>query len=185
MEDVLGINNQSAGSYLKHSHKNNCWQINGESVSDIVYLLVDPTTIKTGWGCYDGEYDYVWDEKPSVRVPQPSPDYKRAFSVRLYSKEYGNLLWQGYTWGEAQGFNNMCRLFWDEISSQNGNVAMIKYTGTEEKQFKVGSSSVPLFEFSKWVPKPSEFTQDAQQEILPNEDNTSDLIGDDSDPLPF
>lgn len=158
MEDLLGINISSGNVYIKHSSKEQCWVIGEDIHEDINYILVDPSTIQTGWGFYDGGYHFAWDEKPGVKGAQPTPDHKRAFSVWLYTKEHGPTLWRRFTWGEGQGFNKMCSLFWSDLKNNEGKVPCIMYKGSKYEKFNVGGSAIPQFEFIKWVDKPAEFT---------------------------
>jgi len=155
--DILGINSSADNVFIKHSSADKCWMIGEEIHEDIVHILVDPATIQTGWGIYEGGYNWVWDEKPGVSKGQPSSDYKRAFSIWIYSKEHGSKIWRRFSWGEGQGFNNLCSTFWNDIKANEGKVVHVKYTGATVEKFKVGQAAIPLFEFVKWTEKPAEF----------------------------
>ena len=81
--DILGLNGGGSDSlYIKHSSKDKTWQTQDGEIN-LIHFLVDPTSIQTGWGMYDGMYNFTWDERPGVKGIQPGPDYKRAFSVSL------------------------------------------------------------------------------------------------------
>ena len=183
--DVMGINNtdEQQLQFIKHSSKNKCFMA-GENKLNIQNFIIDPATIKIGWGVYEGIYDYVWDEKPGVRCAQPTPEWKRAFSIEMYTSAYGAMLWRNFTWGETQGVNKMLSLIWDDINANAGKVAAFTYTGVEDVNFKVGSSSVPQFTFKAWLDRPAEFvmpSQDAPPASEP-EDPFNGLTNDD---LPF
>jgi hypothetical protein len=155
--DILGLNGGGSDSlYIKHSSKDKTWQTQDGEIN-LVHLLVDPASIQTGWGMYDGLYNFTWDKKPGVKGVQPGPDYKRAFSVSLYIPDVGTRLWQRFTWGEGEGFNNMCSTFWNDIQKNPGKVPHLQYTGSKTQEFKVGSSSIPEFSFVKWTDKPADF----------------------------
>tara|TARA_R110002033_G_scaffold3035_3_gene18682 strand:+ start:2524 stop:3150 length:627 start_codon:yes stop_codon:yes gene_type:complete len=155
--DILGLNGGGSDSlYIKHSSKDKAW-ITADGEINLVHFLVDPTSIQTGWGMYDGMYNFNWDEKPGVKGVLPGPDYKRAFSVNIYIPDVGTRLWQRFTWGEGEGFNNMCSTFWNDIQKNPGKVPHLQYTGSRVQEFKVGSSSIPEFSFVKWTDKPADF----------------------------
>ena len=162
--DILGLNGGGSDSlYIKHSSKDKTWQTQDGEIN-LVHFLVDPTSIQTGWGMYDGMYNFTWDERPGVKGIQPGPDYKRAFSVSIYIPDVGTRLWQRFTWGEGEGFNNMCSTFWNDIQKNPGKVPHLQYTGSRVQEFKVGSSAIPEFTFVKWADKPADFGVDAPKE---------------------
>jgi hypothetical protein len=155
--DILGINGSSDNVYIKHCSTSKCWKVGDEALDNVVHLLIDPATIQTGWGIYEGAYSWQWDDKPGVGKPQPTPDHKRAFSVWMYTKEHKGKLWRRFSWGESQGFNALCATFWNDISANEGKVVHVKYTGAKVEKFKVGQAAIPAFEFVKWVDKPEDF----------------------------
>ena len=155
--DIMGINSTSDSIYVKYSSSDQCF-MSGEDIIEAPKFLVDPETIQIGWGIYEGAYDWVWDEKPGVRTSQPTPDWKRAFSVWIFYKEEGPKLWRRFSWGESQGFNQLLSMIWNDIPANKGKVAVIEYIGGEEVKFKVGKSAIPKFKFVAWVDKPAEFT---------------------------
>ena len=155
--DVMGINSSGSNlNFIKFDQEHKVW-IAGEDFVEEEAFLIDPSTIQIGWGNYDGSYSWTWDEKPGVRAQQPTPDWKRAFSVWLYFKHAGPKLWRRFSWGESQGFNDMCGMIWDDIKANPGKCACFKLVGHEEKKFKIGQSQIPKFEFVKWVDKPEGF----------------------------
>ena len=71
--DILGLNGGGSDSlYIKHSSKDKTWQTQDGEIN-LVHFLVDPTSIQTGWGMYDGMYNFTWDERPGVKGIQPGP----------------------------------------------------------------------------------------------------------------
>jgi hypothetical protein len=154
--DILGINSGGDNVYIKHSPDKG-WMIGDESLNNVVHILIDPATIQTGWGIYEGAYSWEWDDKPGLSKGQPTPDHKRAFSVWIYTPEQGSKLWRRFSWGESQGFNKMCALFWNDIKANPGKVVHVKYTGAKVEKFKVGQAAIPEFEFVKWTDRPAEF----------------------------
>jgi len=176
--DILGLNSGASDSlYIKHSSKDKTW-VTADGEIQLVHLLIDPSTIQTGWGMYDGLYNFTWDEKPGVKGVQPGPDKKRALSVSMYIPDVGTRLWQRFTWGEGEGFNNMCSTFWNDIGKNPGKVPHLQYTGSKVQEFKVGSSSIPEFTFVKWADKPADFNAvppKAPSEGFNFSDNTNTL----------
>jgi hypothetical protein len=155
--DILGINGSSDNVFIKHSSQSNCWMSGEDEHRDIVHILIDPSTIKTGWGIYEGGYHWQWDDKPGVAKSQPTSEHKRAFSVWMYTKEHKAKLWRRFSWGESQGFNSLCATFWNDINANPGKVVHVKYTGAKVEKFKVGQAAIPEFEFVQWVDKPEDF----------------------------
>lgn len=164
--DIMGLNSSDDNNiYIRHSSKDQAFMIGTDKVTDKKFVL-DPATIQIGWGCYEGTYQWLWDDKPGVRAEQPNPDWKRAFSVWLYFKEVGPKLWRRHSWGEAKGFNQMLSLIWNDINANPGKVAAFEYVGCEVEKFKVGESAIPKFNFLAWTDKPAGF-------ITSNVDNTN------------
>jgi hypothetical protein len=155
--DILGINTSGENVFIKHSSTDKCWMVGEEAHQDIVHILIDPASIQTGWGIYEGGYSWEWDDKPGVSKGQPTSEHKRAFSVWMYTKEHGSKLWRRFSWGESQGFNSMCATFWNDIKANPGKVVHMKYTGAKVEKFKVGQAAIPQFEFVKWADKPADF----------------------------
>jgi hypothetical protein len=157
--DLLGLNSQGQSLFIKHSHKDKCWMRGGEIIEP-KYLFVDPSTAQTGWGMYDGNWNYTFDKKVGVAETQPSNDHRRAFSICIYipdGPDKGPYIWRNFTWGECVGFNELCSLFWNDIDKNPGKVAAVEYKGSREEKGKVGGFTVPEFSFLKWTDKPADF----------------------------
>ena len=174
--DILGINSGGDNVYIKHCSTNKCWKVGDEALDNVVHILIDPATIQTGWGIYEGAYSWEWDERPGLSKGQPTPDHKRAFSVWMYIPEHGAKLWRRFSWGESQGFNKMCAMFWNEIKANPGKVVYVKYTGAKVEKFKVGQAAIPEFEFVKWADKPADFvTTNVDAINAPAANNSNDF----------
>ena len=176
--DILGLNNNTGDAdsvYINHSSQQKRWLSAGNPV-EVSSFLVDPSTIKTGWGMYDGEYHYEWDEKPGVQIDQPTPDFKRAFSVYIWIPKVGTKLWQRHTWGEGQGFNLLCGTFWNDIANAKpGEVPYVDYLGAKNENFKIGSSSIPQFRLREWVQRPDDFVIPTYDRSTPKEPENDGL----------
>lgn len=175
--DLLGLNgigDGDGGVYIKHSTAAKSWML-GANAIEVKHLLVLPSSIQTGWGVYDGQYHWVWDEKPGVVCKQPTPDHRRAFSVALYLPDVGTKIWRRFSYGEGLGFNALTELFWQDIKNNPDKCACVQYTGSRFEQYKVGSSVIPEFAFVKWADRPEDF-------MLPNlGDNMGDNKEDSSE----
>ena len=74
-------------SYLSHKvaekdgHKG-FWL--GETPCKFTAMQVDFSTLKTGWGYYDGQYNYSWDDVVGAKSMKPTDQHKRAFYYGLW-----------------------------------------------------------------------------------------------------
>ena len=194
--DILGLNQgndeMGDGIFIKHSATTKGWMIGSDTI-EVKDFLVDTTTIKTGWGMYDGQYHYVWDEKPGVVCEKPSVDHRRAFSVWIYIPNQGAKVWRRTSYGEGEGFNALCTTFWNEMKNNPDKCPHLQYTGSVDKKFKIGGTSIPEFAFVKWADRPDDFvvqnidTRDANPnvDIEAKVDAALGLTPKSEDDLPF
>ena len=175
--DLLGLNSQGQSLFIKHSHADKCWK-SGENIIEPQYIFVDPETAQTGWGMYDGNWHYKFDEKVGVADEQPTHDHRRAFSICIYipdGPDKGPYIWRNFTWGECVGFNELVGLFWSEKDKNTGKVAALEYTGARSEKGKVGGFTVPEFKFLKWTDKPEDFVFETVEVKETVENKTADF----------
>ena len=115
MVDILGgmSGEGAASSFINFKASEMEWQIKGDKVA-FDYMQLDHTTLQSGWGVYDGSFDYVWDK--TFGMPDKQPEgYMRAFSCWVWVDGFNQpLMWQSYKRGESMALNNMLAEFWNE-----------------------------------------------------------------------
>jgi len=156
MSNPFDIVDSEVSNYLKHIFDEGGWKVGKEKI-DANYFQVDTATIKLGWGMYNGDYNYVWQDDLHKAIPKPDEDYKNAFSAWLYPKFISDtqnfdlgraVLWQSHTWGEYKGFIKMCSMFYEEAQHTENldKLPIVKYTGSEQQKIGKGTSRIPEFE---------------------------------------
>ena len=147
---------------------------------DFEYMLID-TDFQTGYGKYDGQYQFIWDQQVGVKPDNAkelvAQDYKRAFSARIYIKDKGVYLWQRFGLLEGQTFDEAMSAAWQH--KVEGKVPCFKYAGSEKVTFSKGASGFKgKLEYVRWVDKPTDFDEPAEMQT----DKPSD---DEHDGIPF
>tara|TARA_R110000744_G_scaffold3147_3_gene12201 strand:+ start:643 stop:1254 length:612 start_codon:yes stop_codon:yes gene_type:complete len=162
-------------SYLSHKvaekdgHKG-FWL--GETPCKFSAIQVDFNTLKTGWGFYDGQYNYSWDEVVGAKTPRPSDQHKRAFYlwVMVDGIDDKPLLWNRFTFGEFESLKIMLKQGWNEWQKDKSKLPTYKYTGSEDIKVGMGSTSIAQFDFIGCRPRKDTF-------VIPSWD-TEPLISD-------
>jgi hypothetical protein len=154
----LQLENESDGLYIKHHYQLGKFVVNDEPV-DFEYFLLSPD-FYTGWGKYDGQYEWKWDQVQGVpdgdKKQLYEDGFKRAFSVQMYIKDKGTYLWQRFSKAEGRAFDQVMSDAWS--SKEDGKVVCVKYNGSEKIALQGGSKMyVPNLTFEKWVAKPEGF----------------------------
>ncbi len=176
--DILGgMSNPSGDSkdyYLAFITKEQTFKLNGKTPIEFKYLQLDPATFKSGWGRYNGEYEYQWDAKFGVAEPRPADDWKRAFSCVVMPYGHDNaLIWSRYTYAESTAFNKILSSFWNQMDANSDSLPVVEFVGSKEIQVGIGRSSELDFKFSKFAPRFDNF------EIPSFYDNDGDAKADD------
>tara|TARA_R100000773_G_scaffold8376_1_gene8099 strand:+ start:162 stop:713 length:552 start_codon:yes stop_codon:yes gene_type:complete len=174
---------EGLGMYIKHDFRLGKFVINnaeGVEPLDFEYMLID-TDFQTGYGKYDGQYQFVWDQQVGVKPDNAkelvAQDYKRAFSARIYIKDKGVYLWQRFGLLEGQTFDEAMSAAWQH--KVEGKVPCFKYAGSEKITFSGGASGFKgKLEYVRWVDKPTDFDEPAEMQT----DKPSD---DEHDGIPF
>lgn len=175
-------------SYLSHKvaekdgHKG-FWL--GETPCKFTAMQVDFSTLKTGWGFYDGQYNYSWDDVVGAKSTKPSEQHKRAFYLWVMVDGYDNpLLWNRFTYGEFESLKILLKAGWSEWQKDKTKLPTYKYTGSEEVKVGMGSSSIAQFEFISCRPRNENFiipSWDKEEPLVANgevsgNDGLSDLV---------
>ena len=174
---------EGLGMYIKHDFRLGKFVINnaeGVEPLDFEYMLID-TDFQTGYGKYDGQYQFIWDQQVGVKPDNAkelvAQDYKRAFSARIYIKDKGVYLWQRFGLLEGQTFDEAMSAAWQH--KVEGKVPCFKYAGSEKVTFSKGASGFKgKLEYVRWVDKPTDFDEPAEMQT----DKPSD---DEHDGIPF
>ena len=174
---------EGLGMYIKHDFRLGKFVINnaeGVEPLDFEYMLID-TDFQTGYGKYDGQYQFVWDQQVGVKPDNAkallADGYKRAFNARIYIKDKGVYLWQRFSLLEGQTFDEAMSAAWQH--KVEGKVPCFKYAGSEKVTFSKGASGFKgKLEYVRWVDKPTDFDEPAEMQT----DKPSD---DEHDGIPF
>jgi hypothetical protein len=179
----LQLSNESDGLYIKHHYQLGKFVVNDEPV-DFDYFLLSPD-FHTGWGKYEGQYEWKWDEVQGVASGDKAELYEqgfnRAFSAQFYIKDKGTYLWQRFSKAEGRAFDQVMTDAWS--SKEDGKVVCAKYEGSEKITLSGGSKMfVPNLKFEKWVAKPSDFGELVDVAEATNNESSNN---EDHDGIPF
>jgi len=163
---MLGLSDSTA-EYFRFKPSVNAWYVDGDEI-EFKGMGIDPDSLKTGWGkIMEGESpEWVWDEKPGVKAPNPGQDFKRGFRLMVYLKDYGWREWTATTSGTKMGVENIWPQIHNGAASNQGKIAMVEYQGSKAVQIGKGGSRLPEFELKGWMDKP-EAPQAPVQEVTP------------------
>lgn len=122
-------------------------------------VVLDITTMKTGWCYSDGVAGQApdWKMNPDITrfLPDPSTegrDYKKGFKIRC---AIGNGKTASWDQAGASVWNSFVALV-PALQQQPAPdmLPLVKMTGARFEQFKRGSTNTPILEVVKWVPRP-------------------------------
>lgn len=192
MGDLLGLeDNMDGKKYIKFMPSVNGWKAGDDEVT-IDKFLLDPNSIKSGWGLIQEGFspDWHWDDEVGIRKSLPTQrndgtlltedeklKYKRGFSVDIYTKDLGIRTWSSNAKGVSQGFLSLYTALHPEISKNAGKVAVVEYTGSKAVTYGKGSSRIPEFELKGWRADDSfEATTDTFEETALDESKTNGSV---------
>lgn len=153
----LGLSN-GGGSYIRYMPSMNAWQIGKtETALDKFILLTD--TVKTGWGkMAEGQApEWEWDVALGKRGPQPSPDHKRGFSIKMIVDDE-EVEWSSTGTGPVMGFQTLFSDVQAGLANNPGKVPVVKYVNSEAHKVGKGNTRKPLFKIVDWVDAPKPMT---------------------------
>jgi len=167
--------NDSASMYIKHSFQLGKFVVNDEPL-DVDYMLIHPD-FKTGFGKYEGQFQWQWDEKQGVarsdKAELIADGYNRAFAARVYIKGRGVYLWQRFSKLEGQSFDDAISAAWKD--KEDGKVPCFKYEGSEKVSLGNGAKGyVAKLSYVKWVDKPADFDNIVEDQVDSQGDNNED-----------
>jgi len=124
------------------------------------YMQLDLETLQTGWGRYEGGYEFVWDDVVGSISQRPDGDgWNKAFSVWVMvdGVEDRPLLWQRNSVNEYQTMLEIlrgCALQWQQ---QKPLLPCFAFTGTETIKGKMNDFNRANFSFVDWKPRKASF----------------------------
>ena len=173
---------ESQARWVSYKPQKDEWVYNdGEVEETNPSFIFDYVNIKAGWGKIQAGQppEYHWWANTNIKEPQPSEDFKKALSVDLYfNSEHmkGVYSWTTNANGPVSGILEIYQQIFKEKEGRGEKLPVLKYVGSEEKKFSVGSTKIPQFEIAKWVDRPSDWDVEPEPapepvaEEKPNED---------------
>ena len=119
-------------------------------------VVLDIDSLRTGWQKSDGRLgiapEWHWNQSASRMMPQPGEGFKKGLSVRCAVSKSATATWEqagAHVWNALTGLA--------PALSQRPSadvLPLVKMTGTSTTKYAVGSSTHPVLEVVKWVPRP-------------------------------
>jgi len=157
---LLGLNDAADDKlFIRYMPSANGWFSGKDHEIDLKYFMLNPTSVKTGWGkITKGEApDWHWDEALGKRAIRPGDteeekmNYKRGFSVDMFIQEEGLRVFSTTTTGSNIGFENLYTEIHAQQAENVGKFPVVEYTGSEAIKIGKGNTRVPQFKLVKWV----------------------------------
>lgn len=163
---MLGLSDSTA-EYFRFKPSVNAWYVDGDEI-EFKGMGIDPDSLKTGWGkIMEGQApEWVWDERPGVKAPNPGEGFKRGFSVMIYLSDYGWREWTSTGSGPKMGLEAVWPHVHNGAASNQGKMAMVAFNGAKAVSIGKGTTRVPEFELKGWKEKP-EAQPTPVQEVTP------------------
>ena len=174
---ILGMTGGGSGNgYLNWKHKDKAFWINSDEIVDFEYMVLDPASIKTGWGIYaNGAFDEKWDAKAGIQDTQPADigdfKWKRAFSCKVQLSGWDKpVIWKSHAFGNVLAFDLITDCYMNQDAPAAGLLPCVKSLKLADGKaaFDVtqsGNSSWPTFEFAKFVERPKEFDTEVDDDF--------------------
>jgi len=118
-------------------------------------VIFDIDNMKLGWshstGAPGAAPEWQWNPTLSQFAPQPSPEWKRGFSIPIATQKGNTAVWEQAAAGAYIGFENLV----PQLRNREGSkLPMVKVDGFETIQGKRGSFNLPKLVVSGWVDRP-------------------------------
>ena len=164
---------ESQAKWVSYKPQKDEWVYNDGEVEDAnPTFIFDYKSIKAGWGKLQAGSppEYHWWANISIKEPQPSQEHKKALSVDLYfNSEHmkGVYSWTTNANGPVRGILAIYAQIDVEKAGHGEMLPVLKYVGSKEEKFSVGSTRIPQFEIVKWVDRPADWNDAPAPEVAP------------------
>lgn len=119
-------------------------------------VILDIVNMKTGWQKGEGAKgvapEWKWNPSISQMAPKPGDDYKKGFSIRCAVGGGKTANWEQAAVGSWNAFTALIPAL--QSGPGDGSLPLVRMTGHKLEQFAKGSTSTPVLEVVKWVPRP-------------------------------
>ncbi len=163
------VQSESSGSYdpyIKFNGKAGRWYFKDQNGDEVevtpTNFIADLENIKTGWFMFAAGMapDKVYDKDLSTPAEKPSPNHKRGFSLRLYSKAFNGVVeLSGASMHLCNSINDLYEAY--EAKKDGSKVPVVKFIGTTAMKDKQGTNYKPGFVIEKFVDRPAELNETA------------------------
>lgn len=127
-------------------------------------FVADFANLQTGWFCYaEGQAPSITlDPSLEVIAPKPSDKHKRGFKVEIFAKQVGGLVeFASASMHACKAIGEVYDAYEAGKAANAGKLPVIACTSVQPQKDKLGTNYKPVFEITKWVEKPVEFTKTA------------------------
>jgi hypothetical protein len=162
---MLNIGSQGGNfdNYCKFNSKAGRFYVKGAN-GDVEVVptafIADLSNIKTGWVQFVAGQapSRTWDASLSTPAPQPSPDHKRGFSLRLFSQNtFGGVVeMSSSSMHLCAAINDLYTAYSAEAAKYPNQVPVVKFEGTTVQKDQKGQNYKPIFSIVKFVDRPAE-----------------------------
>lgn len=164
--DLSVLDNGSSAEYFSWGSQQCTFKVDGEAQA-ISGFLLDPKSLKTGWGrlAANEAPSWVWADIPFSKIKQPEEDYKAAFGCNVYLTEKSNSSitgkreWNSCNRAAIEALKDVLKPIGKEMELPDnaGKLAAIKVVNVRTETF--GSSppvNIPVLELVGWSNKPTD-----------------------------
>ena len=194
---MLGLNIEPARGegeglqYLKWINAIGKFAVDGNDniLLDMKGMIVDPTSLKTGWGYITrgAAPEWVWDQTtgvPGAEPPAKGDDYqdkfKRGFYLDVYIPGTGWRPWSSNTKGCNIALENCWAAVHEGLKTNQGMCAKLAFKGSKD----VDPMKIPVLELSGWVARPESGSEAAPQTAAPAPAPTPEPVAVSPQPAP-
>jgi hypothetical protein len=142
------------GNYIRFSPQANAWS-NQDGEFQMEKFVFDIENIQTGWMLIaTGIFEFAPDDSLGRKGAQPSPEHKRGFKVTFFNKAMGVAEWSANGAGSNMGLEALYKQVQAQAPANAGKLPVVEYKGSRPEKVGKGSTRVPMFEVTGWVPRP-------------------------------
>jgi len=158
---MLNLSNGNGGAYIRFMSQTQKWQNSDKADITLPLMVMDMDSVRTGWLLLAvGQRDWQEDAQVGVKAKQPTPDHKRGFSVRLFSRPTGVVEWCANQVGASKGFQAIFNECEKAAGANPGKVPIISYEGATSLKIGNGNTSIPNFTLKNWINRPAALDAD-------------------------